>query len=122
MLGLLKASMPVLRSKFGKVHVNLGEPIHLDELLQKHQSAMAHRGDGQRGVARAVDGRRSIDDLADRIVTGINAAAAVTPVNLVAMAMLATPRQSLPESALVSQLELYQQLLRAAPYGRRWSP
>src|SRR5260370_34105183 len=34
--GLLKASVSVLRSKFGKVHVNLGEPIRLDELLQKH--------------------------------------------------------------------------------------
>jgi glycerol-3-phosphate O-acyltransferase len=41
----------------------------------------------------------------------------VTPVNLVALAMLATPRQSLPEAALVSQLELYQRLLRAAPYA-----
>ena len=34
-LGLLK-SLSVLRSKFGKVHVNLGEPISLDELLEKH--------------------------------------------------------------------------------------
>jgi glycerol-3-phosphate O-acyltransferase len=34
--GLLKATASVLRSKFGKVHVNLGEPIPLDELLQKH--------------------------------------------------------------------------------------
>ncbi len=33
--GLLK-SLSVLRSKFGKVHVNLGQPIVLDELLQRH--------------------------------------------------------------------------------------
>jgi glycerol-3-phosphate O-acyltransferase len=49
-------------------------------------------------------------------VTGINAAAAVTPINLVAMAMLATPRQALPET-VVRQLELYQRLLREAPYS-----
>ena len=49
--------------------------------------------------------------------SGINAAAAVTPINLVAMAMLATPRQALPEADLVRQLELYQRLLRAAPYA-----
>ncbi len=49
-------------------------------------------------------------------MTGINAAAAVTPVNLVAMAMLATARQALPEAALVGQIELYQQLLRGVPY------
>src|SRR5258706_16288283 len=36
--GLIKASVSVLRSEFGKVHVNLGEPIRLDELLQKHHA------------------------------------------------------------------------------------
>ena len=47
----------------------------------------------------------------------INAAAAVTPINLVAMAILATPRQALPERELHSQVELYQRLLRDAPYS-----
>jgi glycerol-3-phosphate O-acyltransferase len=115
-LGLLKASLSVLRKKFGTVHVNLGQPISLDELLQRH------RADWRGIPPQEVDLRadwvgRAIDDLAVQIASGINAAAAVTPVNLVAMAMLATPRQSLPESALVSQVELYQQLLRNAPYS-----
>jgi len=52
-----------------------------------------------------------------RINTEINAAAAVTPINLVAMAMLATPRQALPEVDLIRQVELYQRLLRDAPYS-----
>ena len=103
--GLVKAVVSVLRSKFGKVHVNFGEPIVLDTLLARHN-------DGREGWMGA-----AIDELAVSIATGINAAAAVTPINLVAMAMLATPRQSLPEAALVNQLELYQRLLRAAPYG-----
>jgi glycerol-3-phosphate O-acyltransferase len=114
--GLLKASVSVLRSKFGKVHVNLGQPIALDALLQKHnpqwRSAPTEYEDTRTGWMS-----EAIDDLAVSIVTGINAAAAVTPINLVAMAMLATPRQSLPEAALVSQLELYQQLLRTVPYS-----
>ncbi len=41
----------------------------------------------------------------------------MTPINLVAMAMLATPRQALAEVELVRQIELYQLLLRDAPYG-----
>ena len=46
--------------------------------------------------------RRRLDRGADRragprINIEINAAAAVTPINLVAMAILATPRQALPE-------------------------
>ena len=55
--------------------------------------------------------------LAVRINTEINAAAAVTPINLVAMAVLATPRQAMSELDLVAQIELYQALLRAAPYS-----
>ncbi len=59
----------------------------------------------------------AIGELARRINIEINAAAAVTPINLVAMAILATPRQALPERELNSQLELYQRLLRDAPYS-----
>ena len=114
--GLLKATVSVLRSKLGKVHVNLGQPISLDELLDRHHP------DWRGALPDAAEPRpewisEAIGDLAVRINTEINAAAAVTPINLVAMAILATPRQALPEADLVRQLELYQRLLRDAPYG-----
>jgi glycerol-3-phosphate O-acyltransferase len=113
---LLKALMSVLRSKFGKVHVNIGQPIALDDVLQKHnphwRSGPLQNDDSPAGwIAEA------IGELARRINIEINAAAAVTPINLVAMAILATPRQALPELELNSQLELYQRLLRDAPYS-----
>jgi glycerol-3-phosphate O-acyltransferase len=113
---LLKALMSVLRSKFGKVHVNIGQPIALDDVLQKHnphwRSGPLQSDDSPAGwIAEA------IGELARRINIEINAAAAVTPINLVAMAILATPRQALPELELNSQLELYQRLLRDAPYS-----
>ena len=115
-LGLLKALRSVLRSRFGKVHVNLGEPIALEAVLQKHNPQWREaRFDDD--AARTGWMGATIDDLALSIVRGINSAAAVTPVNLVAMAMLAAPRQSLPEDALTSQLDLYGRLLRAAPYA-----
>jgi len=60
-----------------------------------------------------------VADLAVDIMRGINAAAAVTPINLLATVLLATPRGALPESALLRQLELYQRLLKASPYGPR---
>jgi glycerol-3-phosphate O-acyltransferase len=50
---------------------------------------------------------------------GINAAAAVTPINLLATALLSSPRGALAERALLQQLELYIRLLRASPYGPR---
>jgi glycerol-3-phosphate O-acyltransferase len=113
---LLKSFFAVLRSKFGKVHVNLGQPIALDELLQKHNPNW--RADpSENGDPRAGWIGEAISDLAVRINTEINAAAAVTPINLVAVAILATPRQALPELDLVRQVELYQRLLRDAPYS-----
>jgi len=112
---LLKSIVSVLRSKFGKVHVNLGRPIALDDLLQKHNPNW--RGPAANDDPRAGWIGEAISDLAVRINTEINAAAAVTPINLVAMAILATPRQALPELDLICQLELYQRLLRDAPYS-----
>jgi glycerol-3-phosphate O-acyltransferase len=115
-LGLIRSTISVLRSKLGKVHVNLGKPIPLDELLSRHhpewRSAASADLDSRAGWIG-----EAIDDLAARINIEINSAAAVTPINLVAMAVLATPRQALAEADLERQLELYQLLLRDAPYS-----
>ncbi len=112
---LFKSIVSVLRSKFGKVHVNLGQPIDLDALLQKHnphwRSQPVEGEDSSGWIGHA------IAELAVRINTEINSAAAVTPINLVATAILATQRQALPEVDLVRQVELYQRLLRDAPYS-----
>ena len=113
--GLLKA-VPALRQRFGEVHVNLGEPIALDAVLSAHDPRWRERAAGD--DEPRFDGLgAAVGDLARRIVTGINAAAAVTPINLVATAVLATPRQACAEADLVAQLDLYRQLLRDAPYG-----
>jgi glycerol-3-phosphate O-acyltransferase len=113
---LLRSIVSVLRSKFGKVHVNLGRPIALDDLLQKHHPNWRARSP-ENEDPRAGWIAEAISDLAVRINTEINAAAAVTPINLVAMAILATPRQALPELDLIRQLELYQRLQHDAPYS-----
>jgi len=113
---LCKSIVSVLRSKFGKVHVNLGQPIDLDALLQKHNPLWRSQPPESEHPSGDWIGR-AIAELAVRINTEINSAAAVTPINLVATAILATQRQSLPEADLVRQVELYQRLLRDAPYS-----
>jgi glycerol-3-phosphate O-acyltransferase len=118
-LGLIK-SLSVLRSKFGKVHVNLGEPIVLDELLDAYNPnwrGSPTANGAERDMSPPGWSAELISDLAFRITSGINAAAAVTPINLVSMAVLATPRQALLEADLKRQLDLYQRLLRDAPYA-----
>jgi len=109
--GLIKATVAVLRSRLGKVHVNLGQPISLDDLMCRHNPEWRRAG-LQGGEPRAGWLEGVVGDLATRINIEINAAAAVTPISLVAMAILTTPRQALAETELKQQLELYQRLLR----------
>jgi len=113
-LGMVK-SLGVLREQFGKVHVSFGEPIHLNELLAKHaperDPMLPDKDDRPSWLAPVVD------ELAMRIMTNINSAACATPINLIALALLATPKQSMLETDLTRQLELYASLLRQAPYS-----
>jgi len=113
-LSLLK-TIPALRSRFGKVYVSFGEPLPLDPLIRKHAPGWAREPSGS-------DDRPAwlsplVNELATGIMTRINAAACVTPINLIGLVLLATPRQSMGEADLARQLELYASLLRQAPYS-----
>src|SRR5580765_1564800 len=114
--GLL-GSWRVLRQRFGKVHVNLGEPIALEEILDRHARDWRARRFDEETRAPWLAG--AVDELAERIMRNINSAAAVTPVNLLALALLAMPRQALPEADLMQQLDLYRSLLLSFPYSNR---
>jgi glycerol-3-phosphate O-acyltransferase len=117
-LGLLRA-VGKLRQRFGRVHVNLGEPIHLDALIDRYQpgwrSAQFEDQNRLPWVAALVD------ELALSIMQRINAAATVTPINLLAMALLATARQSMLEADLVTLIDKMSAVLRAIPYAQRVS-
>jgi glycerol-3-phosphate O-acyltransferase len=115
-LGLLGA-WRVLRQRFGKVYVNLGEPIALEHILDSHDPEWrTHRFDDD---TRAPWLAGAVDELAEQVMRNINSAAAVTPINLLAVTLLAMPRQALPLTDLVRQLELYQALLTVFPYSER---
>jgi glycerol-3-phosphate O-acyltransferase len=114
--GLL-GSWRVLRQRFGKVHVNMGEPIALAEVLDAH--AASWRTQSLSEGARPAWLAPAVDELAVRIMRNINSAAAVTPINLLAITLLAMPRQALPEHDLVRQLDLYRALLKSFPYSGR---
>jgi len=116
-LGLLRSVRRLMRQRLGRVHVNLGEPIHLDALLDR-------RSPGWR--ARVFDDQNRpswvgplVDELAQTIMRHINAAATVTPVNLLSLILLAMPRQAMIESDLRHQIDAMLAILRAIPYGER---
>ncbi len=113
----LLRTLPRLRKRFGHVHVNIGEPIRLEEVLARFDPEWRARLSDD--DSRLPWLGSAVDELAATIMKSINAAASVTPINLLAVTLLATPRQVLVEADLVRQLDLYLALLRESPYSDR---
>ncbi|MDP6993306.1 MAG: glycerol-3-phosphate 1-O-acyltransferase PlsB [Woeseiaceae bacterium] len=113
LFGLI-SSIRSLREYFGKVYVNIGEPIHLDKMLDAREPGWREKGPGEERPAWISD---VINDLGVRIMGGINAAAAVTPISLLAYALLATPKQSMGELELKAQIGLSLRLLNRFRYS-----
>jgi glycerol-3-phosphate O-acyltransferase len=114
--GLLR-NLHRLREHFGRVHVNLGEPVFLEQLLERHAP------DWRRCTGNSAERPRWIgpvvDELARTVMRNINAAASMTPVSLLALALLATPRQLALRGELLRQLGTLLAVLRAVPYSDR---
>ena len=106
-----------LRERFGKVHVNLGEPIPLAAILDRYEPDW--RSQKFEDDTRAPWVSQAVDDVAGAIMRNINSAAAVTPIGLLTMTLLATPRQALPEADLLRQIDLYRALQLGFPYSDR---
>ncbi|HET6553806.1 MAG TPA: glycerol-3-phosphate 1-O-acyltransferase PlsB [Dyella sp.] len=117
LLGLLRG-LKVLRQRYGHVALNFGEPIELNPLLD------AASADWRAATAADPDAKpewlgRVVDDLADRIQININRAADVNPINLLALALLASPKHAMAENDLLAQLELMKALLEEQPFSDR---
>lgn len=114
--GLISSTISLLRSRFGQVHVNFGEPISLNDYLDSH--APGWRDD--RGSVEAPPAwfRDVVTQLGDEVVTRINDAAVANPINLLSLALLASAKHTMDEDQLRRQLALYLQLLQQAPYGQ----
>jgi glycerol-3-phosphate O-acyltransferase len=114
--GLLRAIPEFLRRKqHGRVYVSFGEPLLLDGVLDQVHAGW--RGDSYDDNARPAWFGEAVDSVAGEIMRRINAAAAVNPVNLLSIALLAAPRQAMLETDLERQLQLYIELLKASPYS-----
>ena len=115
-LGLLR-SLHRLREKFGRVHVNLGEPVFLERLLDSHAPDWRTQSGNAQEKPRWV--APLVGELSGTVMRNINAAASMTPVNLLALALLATPRQATLQDDLARHLDTLLAVLRAVPYSER---
>lgn len=114
LLGLIR-SIKGLRENFGRVYVNIGAPIDLDNMLDGLQPDWRNKskGNGERPAWLT----EVVDNLGRSIMSGINAAAAVTPISLLAYVLLATPKQKIGAQELRSQLQLSLDLLQRFRYS-----
>ena len=124
LVGLIR-SVNSLRENFGKVYVNVAEPIELepvlDELKPDWREAVPENGERPPWLGGVVD------ELGIEIMSKINAAAAVTPISLLAYVLLATPKQKIGDAELKRQLELNLKLLQRFRYSESvtlpdWTP
>lgn len=114
LFGLIR-SIKSLRENFGRVYVNIGEPIELELLLDSVRPNWrdSTNDNGERPSWMT----EVIDKLGKDIMSGVNSAAAVTPISLLAYVLLATPKQKIGALELKAQLQLSLNLLRSFHYS-----
>jgi glycerol-3-phosphate O-acyltransferase len=112
----LARSLGRLREDFGSVYVSFGEPLPLEEFLDSTFN-------GWRSGLEMSDDRlaAAVEKLGPALLQRVNESAAVTPVGLLAMILLAMPKQAMPESELSEQIDLTRRLLDTAGYSPRVS-
>lgn len=115
--GLIK-SLGALRHRWGKVYVNVGEPIRLDKVLAAHEPEWRSKA-ADHAERRPPWLSTAVSELATLVNTRVNQAAAVNPVNLLSLGLLSTPKHALGESELVALIELLRSLMREVPYSER---
>lgn len=94
-LGSLLQTTSVLRSRYGRIHVEFGEPIDLGEYLERYH--------GDTKEIPNDELQRTVRRLAYRIIHGINDVTTVTPSAIVALAMLNGVGNALDLGALTRQ-------------------
>lgn len=114
LFGLIR-SIKSLRESFGHVFVNIAMPIELDAVLDDIRPDWRElsRGNGERPSWI----NEVIDKLGREIMSGVNSAAAVTPISLLAYVLLSTPKQKIGAEELKSQLQLSLDLLERFHYS-----
>ncbi|MFC3195313.1 glycerol-3-phosphate 1-O-acyltransferase PlsB [Marinicella sediminis] len=116
-IGGLFKTLKLLKEDYGRLTVNFSEPIELDAILDQHKPDWR---DLKLDVKEKPQWFKNVvSDAGTRILTHINEASHVNPINLLAVTLLATPNRSATEENLKEQLELYRLILLKLPYSER---
>ncbi|MFM2597004.1 glycerol-3-phosphate 1-O-acyltransferase PlsB [Vibrio fortis] len=117
--GLVLRTIRKLRN-FGKGYVNFGEPIQLNQYLNEHSPEWTKDIDPI-GTSKPQWMTPVVNDLATKMMTNINDAAATNALTLCATALLASRQRALSRDSLVSQIDCYLSLLKNVPYSETFT-
>ncbi|MAZ65708.1 MAG: glycerol-3-phosphate 1-O-acyltransferase [Kangiellaceae bacterium] len=109
----LLRSRRALSQSFGKVNVNFGEPLFLDEQLDTLAEGWRENKDERPSWLKPV-----VSTLSLRLCESINAAAAPSTVSLVSSILLTTPRLSIDEKRMSRLLSGLLNMLETVPYSQ----
>ncbi|NNP77302.1 glycerol-3-phosphate 1-O-acyltransferase [Acinetobacter sp. Ac_3412] len=111
--GIVKALRKIERI-FGKVHVNFGEPVFLNDILKQNNINQS-----KNDTPSSSDISTTVSQTAHLIVENINRAVVINPVSLLSLILLATPKHTLDEEICAKQLDIYRDLATQRPYDER---
>lgn len=101
---------------YGHAFVNFGEPINLNQYLNKHVENW--RDDMHLPAGQQPDWLHdTVKTLADNVMVNINSAAAVNALTICALILHAAPHNALSYEMMVTQINHYLNLLRNNPYS-----
>ena len=89
-------NLRLVRQNFGKVTLNFGEPIELQQFLEASSSS-----------------HHSAAALGREVLIRINAAASINPINLIAIATLSSPRLPADEKQVIEQIDFFRDLINS---------
>jgi glycerol-3-phosphate O-acyltransferase len=115
-MGIVK-TLRKIEKIFGKVHVNFGEPVFLDDMLKQHNAEHVEIAKNDDAIPDEVS--QAVNSSANAILENINRAAVINPVSLLSLILLATPKHTLDEEICIKQIDTYRNLLTALPYDER---
>jgi glycerol-3-phosphate O-acyltransferase len=109
----LAGAVRSLRRDYGSAYLSFGRPLSLEVFLDRE----APDWQMLKGDARRETVKRLTATLAREVAERINSAVVVNPVNLFAMAIVASPRHALDERALVQQIGWLKTIAGRIPYS-----
>jgi len=116
-IGGLFKTLKLLKEDYGRLTVNFSEPIELDDILDQHQPDWRSIKLDVKEKPRWF--KNVVSDAGTQILTNINKATHVNPINFLAVTLLSTPNRAASETNLKAQIELYKKIILNLPYSNR---